>query len=570
MLPCKKSINSAHAASYLKMAESQARSIKSTSGSKVRVIDSCLIEGRKSGNLLSARVIDPEHSIYSTPLHNARELNSGIFKFDDRRVFSPFNKDILLSISSEKNLSLASYFFGPTASDLKASSKMIYSAAGELGYYTVDLFKDTKNDSYIRIAQVYSNPDLNKIIFIHSSSVSEIVHGYTVDFDISKKTFSGVAAELNESTLIVVVNIIKKYDGKPSSRDAMLMLAVTTNKDDGKVFISGDPFDYVTLPANLHPKIITYYNTDAGGKSERPASTRFKPMDIEITDDKRVLVAFKYELEYALDVDFAPVECHGLASWGFNAAYSEIHSTEIDDHIGGPGANAELGVNPEYAMYGDGVILVDGQVYRSVKTIERGSASGSTTIVAPFFIELKNGQPIPSMVDSVTCPLFFQETQFPFGRLENYLKPNIHGIKARVSSTTFVTPRGEKPDYNDAIGPKSIGVLFTDGSRHRFESITDMPTEHIDVFAHTSCPQVEIRKKSGELSSVSVIVVTCVINGISVVAIRKGPIWPEDELPEDYMSLWTFNKTTLKSNNANYYIGNPLNSRPTDQMFALK
>ena len=279
---------------------------------------------------VSARVIDPEHSIYSTPAHNIMELSSGILKFNDRRVFSPFNKDILLSISSEKTLSLASYFFGPTASDLKASSKIIHSTAGKLGYYTVDLLKDTKNDSYIRIVQVYSNPDLNKIILIHSSSVSEIVPGYTVDFDISKKTFSGVAAELNESTVIVVANIIKKYDGNPSSREAMLMLAVTTSKDDGKVFISGDPFDYVTFPANLHPKIITYNNPNTGDKSERPASTRFKPLDIEVTDDKRVLVAFKYELEYALDLDFAPVECHGLASWGFNTAYSEIHSTEVD------------------------------------------------------------------------------------------------------------------------------------------------------------------------------------------------------------------------------------------------
>lgn len=569
MLPCKKSINSAHAASYLKMAESQARSIKSTNGSKVRVIDSCLVEGRKSGNLLSARVTDPEHIIYSKNHQNLGPSETSILRFNDRRAFSPFTKGlpIPLSLKSIETAFYNSYSFGQSPGDMEKSSHIIYNTAGKLGYYGIDLIEDRSGESYVRIAMRYSDPALNKLIRIHSGAIRELTGDHTVDFNMAKKTFSGVITEYDEDTVVAVFNIVKNYESTPpSSTDSMLMAFLSKEEGGSRLSLTTYFFSTQSLPSNFHPKTVYL----SSGRVRR-AISRFKPLDIEVTEDKRVLVAFKYEFEFAMNVDYLPVECHGLASWGGHAPYVQIHSTEVDDYVGGPDANANFEINPEYAMYGDAVTLIDGHVYRPVKLLERGSSTGFAG-VPPYFLELKDGVPTSYLAGSGACPLFYGLTQFPLGRNETYLMPSLNGIKPKVSDTTFALPRGECPDqttvYNDR--PKSVGVLFTDGERYKFESITGMPEDYHHVFAYISCPQVEIRKKSGELASPCVVVVTCLIQYESFIAVRKGPIWPEDNPPEDYMSLWTFTANPLRTNSANFYMGNSLNRRPTDQIFALK
>lgn len=85
MRPCRRQITSASSAKWIRRAESLARSIRSKSGTKREIQDGYLIEGRRSGRLLSARVIDPPGRIAIAGLNAGDRISAYSYWRDDLR-----------------------------------------------------------------------------------------------------------------------------------------------------------------------------------------------------------------------------------------------------------------------------------------------------------------------------------------------------------------------------------------------------------------------------------------------------------------------------------------------------
>lgn len=563
MLPCRKSTTSAFGARFIKLAESQARSLKGKSATKRIILEGCLVEGKKSGNNLSATVIDPQHSVYM-PIHENLDSNSGTknaayaVNIDNRLALDPLSATELSLFEEGYNVKAKESFVGARPNGIKASSRAQHTKAGSRAVYYSDVIIDKSDSYFLRILEVRAGASNNLTTTISSSVISQIADGYSIGFSLSGKAFSGFVIEGDGSALIAVVNVTKTIVSDPLiTREALLILVI--DRGQSGTSISGALISETSLPAYLQPGTISY--PFGSGYISRPAKTKFKPLDIERQQDGIVFVAFKYELEVEdSDNGRIGVESHGVAAWGFGNTFVSIHSTEVDADAG-HAFIARFGADAATVKYGDTVNLVNGKAMRSVRVLARGNLFVG---VSPFSLELIDGAPVEQ---SDFATPYYGQPELPMGRNENNFIIPLGGISAKVSPTTTAIVRGSPITSQHQDRSTSLGLAFTDGDRTVYEEVTGPLTSSRHLFLHVSCPQMEVRR-GDQLLSPSTIIISGVIEGQTVIGIRKAPIWDEDKDPLAVDGdKWRFTFSNIGNNRAAYYIGNILTLRSNGALF---
>lgn len=175
--------------------------------------------------------------------------------------------------------------------------------------------------------------------------------------------------------------------------------------------------------------------------------------------------------------------------------------------------------------------------------------------------------------------------RFSFSR--DFARDSMCGEKAVLSDTCVAIPAGgvivPYVEYETTVGDENLtgslsfrsssaGLTFIDGDKRKYEKIVD--TEdfspyghigedlkrsidfHIGYIMYVDCYQREVRDEEGKLVYPSGILVTLIaptkewvkddfgrIQAYAKLYVRSGPIWPEDETPEegqtvDHLSYW--------------------------------
>lgn len=562
MLPCRRVTTSAFGARFLKLAEGNARSLKGTSATKRLVLDGCLIESKRSGRNLSATVIDPQHALMMMIHENvdaSGKINSldYIIRISDRQAFDPMNGAGLYLGERYIPSDFKGTYLGARPNGLKATSRMQHSKPGDRKVFMCDLMLDMSGVHFIRMLESGAGDSTRRGVVMNASIIRNVAPGYSIDFDMSGKAFSGFLISGDGDTRILVINITKKLAEDPViTREALLMVVI--ERDKYGTSLSAAVLDETALPMYLRPGSVLYPQGD--GYISRPAKTKFKALDVERQPNGKVLVAFKYEMEVGdADMQKIGVECHGTASWGYGTADVNVHTVEVDADSGHPFVES-FDVDDGVVVYGDTVSLVGGKAMRAVRVLSRDSPSSG---VAPFSLELVDGT--QNITPTFAAP-FYGTPERPMGRDERNFAIPLGGISAKVSGTTSAVIRGAPITSAGQARSSGLGLMFTDGTRTLYEQVTGMPTSERHLFLHVSCPQQEVRKGS-KLVSPSTILISGVIDGQTVVGVRKAPIWPEDKSIMSGAAEWEFTYTELPDNRAAYYIGNALTTRKLGSLF---
>jgi len=93
---CRRSVPSINGSRWIRMAERMARSIKARTGVKRRIIEGCIVEGKRNGDNLSASVIEPQTLLIvfgPGPVAPTGDLEQGRFQFSP--ITTAFNRDNL-------------------------------------------------------------------------------------------------------------------------------------------------------------------------------------------------------------------------------------------------------------------------------------------------------------------------------------------------------------------------------------------------------------------------------------------------------------------------------------------
>lgn len=653
ILPCKKITSGVYASRYLKRAERLARTIKAKYGKKTNIIDGCIVQGARASKTISASSIELPSKVFnvlscvipSTSQIDGRVISA--FTVPDRTPFHPSLESGVEVDFSGLALERALY---PRAAHFGISSFREYgiirsareiippirSHAGEnflyipyYGYAT--LIQDERFFAVWLNSMASSLPEI--AVTFHDDYIKAVTGGYSIGrSEMTIQNMSSAVVEVGYGVFAVVFAVSKNIyqQADPSTPGyylhakykTRLLLAVVDlkleeNKGERELDAEADfyLFPEDLIPENMRPMSV---NIDGGEGAvlSVPAPSVMTIQDLGLDENGNILAAIKYQVKVQngdgvyqgggasplfKGHEGTGVMAFGLASWGHQGSYFNVHSLEVVEGDGDNDVVRDFGVSPSEAMFGDRQVLIGGDVYRWGIPVSRKTAGifantlgAEYQLLPPYVVELKNGEPTgnnalngPTDLLSIKKDLYYDygvsiDFERDFQLNNDWIRTSLGGEKALVSDSCYAIPAGENIEtitstllgYTIGVVATSAGVLFMDGDRRKFESLGERSGLQ-DSYAMTiSCHQREIRDKDGKLVMPSALIVCAYKGDRPIMFIRKGPIWPEDfaegEDSSDYSKLWV--ETETANNTKHYtkfvYVGNQLMTNKHGELFS--
>lgn len=650
MLPCSKMVNGAYAARYLKLAERNARSIKVKTGVKRTALDGCIIEGKRSGSLLKATVIEPLSEILSIAGNrNPPPDDSYIHKVDfltypcgTREPFHPEESPVRPPAADLDTVRQPLYTGGatfgrdmPTENQgLSVFNSMIppvYVWSSESTHYAVHYIYDRTAQSqyYLRVTATKSGASaLGKhdgtAAFIHEDRLKQI----TGDYGMSTMPYyarRAKAVEISEGVIVAVATVGKVIDSLPPTQVGGATSAVTLYREslvrlniDLKIkenaakkkelgneydpvldkiepVLTGSLFPKYLIPAELQPSTVLRWREDDSQVFDSvPAKTAMTIADLEVTESGDVVAAIKYQVKVQEGVEpnnpyfsnprgeeGTTVIASGLASWGGNNQFFNIHSKEVITGDGNSPLITTHGADPGFVLLDNSTNIIDSKCVRTAARLSREAmyhlhytSNPQYMFQDPYLVEIVDGIVRPRQAGDPVMGIAYggRGLQYAYGFSvdferdfylhSNWVREVNNGNKARVSETAVAVPAsgGITPMTQAFIKSADQGVMFIDGEKRRYERVSGAPNNVEQQHITITCHQQEVRNADGRLTSPSVLIVGAYINGKHSICIRKGPIWEEDfdDVGYSFERYWKVTEAINKNFNFYFYIGNKL------------
>lgn len=542
MLPCKRVINSKHSAKFLKMAEGIARSLRGGYAVKRRVIDGCLIEGKKTGKLLSASSLETE-GLFSF-LRRQYGADQNMFRFRCSPTRDALGADGELLFPALRNPEVR-YLFVGTSGELGSvvESSGVTVNQSENNCSLIDYYRTTTG-VFIRLLSFDALTRENSMTFVHSSVVDAAGGGFKIGgYTFGRASFlAGVVFDgVRYAAVSIRAPVGKAGEDGPMQYQQRLMVLSVKDASGGHD-VTFDIFNQNSLPSEIVPSFVEHY---ADGGVILPAATWITATDMESDGNGGFLISFKYRVQVTDSSpnpdnggSFSIVEAHGVFSYAPGRISSiSVHSYEVEsDH------NSSLiplfGLSHDVQLFGDDVALLDGVAARPVGVFARDYRNklGVGTLTGDMSLELRDGVPVGAPAG--------------IGPMATAGVAVHNGSKATVGEGSYVLPRSQ-------LLPAGGGVLFVFGSKARFELVFTGSSYSGGTykFLAATCPQIEVRDSSGKLTTPATIIVSYTLNDVRFVAKRVGPIWPEDGLPDDPTELWSVVPSPYFDDRAVFYLG---------------
>ena len=355
MLPCSKSTNGVYAARYLKHAERNARTVKINSGVKRNIMDGCIIEGKKTGSLLKATVIEPSGTILAAAANFKLYLDHDPFyafrnlflcQCGTREAYHPDfpSLDINIKYQREALYDVTKHVIGRDRLRdnilyqyfLNSMWTPVYCHATEDFIYSVMHSKDAANQSENYLDIYATKTSLGQsgrfegdTVSIHSAEIKRISGEYGID-TLGYFARRAKAIAIREGVIVIiavvgkVIEIIPPTDPeKPETsvtqyRETLVRLEVDLKiqenrekkielgkdydivKDKIEPTLTGALFPQHLIPEDLEPKTIKRWVYGEGSDRfiiETPAKTAMTVADIALDDDGNVIAAIKYQVK---------------------------------------------------------------------------------------------------------------------------------------------------------------------------------------------------------------------------------------------------------------------------------
>lgn len=616
MLPCKKISTSSYGIRYIRMAESQARSIKHTVGSKRKIIDGCIVEGKRVGSLLSANVIDPPPALLSFTrlLHVASESEyiSNYVRVDSREKLHPMTRSGELAYSQEDGARYTLFYFGQPAEDLGQMKFEGYLAPAYVSQSNGSIFSSffersfSRNKLYVAVCYHDVVSKRNYLIRIEQQVINNFAGGFKIE-EVHNYALRSTVVGIASGKFAVILNVAKTLNEDPEIKQESLVMLIVDLKlgiEDEEPEISGYPLPLYLLPYELQAREVGYIVAVDGDSNYitelKPAKTAISPIDIEVQEDGRILCAIKYQVQVNGQIDEQTpwmnsksigvgVVCFGTAVWGEGLSSIKIQSKEAFAWRGDNSVVLAMGNDPYFVRVGELATLFKGKVLRPTMLMDRdrvrrGLNPNIEKFVPPHTQELLDGVVVGNQEVLGFGPIFRgskSSLEYPMGfgtgvEQDFYVNTSIftallNGTKAQISKDTIAVPRGGPTTGEHPEKCTSMGIMFTDGERYLYEALVGVPNFTTDFFLTLSCPQEEVRSADGTLLIPAVLIVTTISESKPIVFVRKGPIWPEDKPPlgfgEQEPEPWSSMPSHNKSVCTYFYVGNDLTYRKHGEVF---
>lgn len=356
MKPCSKSSNGKYASRYLRLAESYARSERMHNGGRKRIIDGCIVEGKKCGNLLRARVIEPEgylltiaSNFYFTPpsddyIHGRKYFKQpcglrDLYHPDDYKSLHLDTNPIAVDPWYTRGTRYLTTYYGremdegewsiPTVNNLTPTSH-ISKQGNHLVSSDYCLDSSAPQNNYMRVLATNTSAGAGGfdgyMVFLHEAEIKR----FSGEFDISSLEYyqkRSVAAEISKGVFVVVFTVGKVMAAVPSEdpddvggtvnlwREKLLRIDIDLKiiENEEKKIRLGDSYDPISdnieptltgklfpdnlVPSGLMPTSVLRFDHETGVPVPIPAKTAMTAYDIEVDDDGNVLVAVKYQVK---------------------------------------------------------------------------------------------------------------------------------------------------------------------------------------------------------------------------------------------------------------------------------
>lgn len=552
MLPCKRVINSKHSAKFLKMAEGMARSLRGGYAVKQRVIDGCLVEGKKAGNLLSASSLELDSSAIALGEMDPRTESIGL----------SFGGVASLSAITPPEVINPSSMAIPGHLDVVGSPPPMVGDA--LGGVRNAYGQSVSHNGIIIDARIVSEPGGTFNIENPTPSGSRddvsyvVVTAYDTDPVLSKRGFSISAEELSKASNGYYVRAGYYFTSQNShvlgsASDTTVFAAVIMVKygfpDPGDGLSGVNPYTRWGLmllrtdPDKRSPVLKTWI-------SARDLPWYMQPGVQDVTHGTMSLIirdakafpdgSFRVILQAVTEVPDGHIDnsvggpyklwtsAYALAVIVMRPNGSYYFEKQFTDLIGKSPNNVHL-YSSDAAVYRyiDSAFFVGDRCFYSAITAERRYSAD----IYDYISGPEDHRSIPPFTEFYLDGVMIgTEASFGAGSKLKHgfsvpLSIGITGIQPGSISAIVGENTMAQATWGDAVdGRTKHGILFTDGSRKYFEPVRDL------LILSMSCPQVEVRSEDGKLLQSPIILVYGVLasTGEQALFIRQGVIDKRD------------------------------------------
>lgn len=563
---------------WLRRAEKLARAVTAKYGTTREINDGYLLEGRRVGKLRSATVIDPPGNITTMKRNAVSGRMVDIVPCGTRDTFDPLMPLVPLVLGDQGPSKELTIVFGPPPVPNSSETSWGSSDAGRNAVYATSMMM-FGGVYWLRVyAESVGALGHTRSISIHENVIRALAPGYLPVGDKRQAPDKlqepiPVVAESGRYTAIVTNVFKEEASAVPSGTFYAFQssaLCMVVDNEEGALI--GKLLRLEDLPAELRPGEITV-KLGASPAYIRHAQSRFLVLSANILEDSSVVASVEYAVEIedtaisgSPDTFSTWLTCSLKVTWpAVGPAVVEIFNLDILAPTDSQRV-ADFGLSTtEVRPFGyptiSGTDLLDTRVVFARKA---PGASGPFVLVPPYSEETRDGV-VVATTDDGFGPIFYPNASSTFSTA------HVVGMivnSAEVSPTTAAVRRA---DPSTTTTPTAMGVLFTDGVQHHYESIGQTSASPA---MWLSCPQQEVRDAEGKLVVPSTLLVTVLRGGKFQLGIRKGPIWAADMAQDydgDWMQFWEFvDAPPTDKLQAAYYIGNPLMTRPHGAMFAAQ
>lgn len=551
-------------ARWLRRAQSLASSLGGSVGVRREIHDGFIVEGKKVGAHRFASVIDIPGQLAMMGANAVTGRIADLVPCGLRDPFSPYTPP------SEPKLGEQ----GPGDNQVLLWGAPVAPGALSIAYgsaqgcrnavYRADVLA-TDTDSWLRVnAEAVGIPDRQRSIVIHEGVLKQVAPGleHVARNQVGPARLQEPLPLASERGLdVFIATNMFKLESTPTTggmyhtaQASLLLLRV--NLDDMALY--GRLVPWSAFPAAFRPGIIA--TTTGETVVTAPARTRLMPHTSCFDEVGQFVVAFEYAVEVQDGDGGSWVSMAGRTVWLAEGGVSvDVYDVDVLTTresalvaaLGVPVDTIRSGVFP--ALLPDGSVLNTAAIFVR-KSI--GDDPGAYTPTFPYSVDTINGVQVADMSTGFGAL---------FGTLpDNPATLHIFGVGTSAAFISRTTVACRRADPSTDVRPPHVGVMFTDGTRFKYEPLGSSATPSL----HISCLQQEVRSEDGELRCPAVILASFEREGIQYIGIRKGPIWDEDGW-ESEMEYWvTVPAPASEILQAPFYLSNRINTRRHGAYFA--
>lgn len=570
--------NSASGAWLLQRAAQLAKRVRTKFGTLHEVIDGFIVRGVRSNERRRAEVIDPPGDIALFRRSKAGGLPLDRLTCGSRDLFNPkIAAPDTIPLGEPRNPEYQVTAFGPALEGGGAPSAVESyggATAGQRATYFADMVVDGRGEvnSWLRvIAAPVGNTRESRSFTVHSSVIElmapgfKAVPGQSSESLVPLQLATPVVCEVNNLTC-AVTTVFKTVEASSPGREHKIIQAalLLIRFDYVEQVIGWSLLPISAFPAGYAPGVVETIDISAN-RYTRPARSKVYATDVTADALGNITASVHYQVEVQNYPIAAPADtyhswlgCSGKALWPVDRSPT-IELFDIDVlALNDTAVLDDYGLDPAVMTWFHAPNLVGGQVSCGRSVFAR--SDGTTALSAPYSVETLDGVQYADQSDGFGSG-FYSTPNDPGG----YIVAEATHNSAQVSAVTRCFRR-----FNPTVAEETgCGLLFTDGVRVRYEPLSVFQAGKVQPYLWVSCPQQEVRDEQDRLVTPCVLLACFTESGVQRIAVRKGPIWPEDEAEEDSFVYWkVYPAPTTAFPRAAFYLGNKLMTRPHGALFS--